>query len=82
VKVRSISIKTDPAAAGPRAIKLFTNRPALGFEDVESAAEPDASQILELDEKTVREGTRVPLRYVRFQRVNSLHVDASSWSLS
>jgi len=56
VKVRSISIKADPATAGPKAIKLFTNKPALGFEDVEDAMEPAASQILELDEKSCRGG--------------------------
>ena len=72
MRVRSISIKADPVPAGPKAIKLFTNRTSLGFEDVEEAADP--VQILELDEKTVREGNRVPLRYVRFQSVNSLHV--------
>ena len=58
----------------PKNIKLFVNRPSLGFEDVEDASEPEAAQVLELSNEDVKEGNRIVLRFVRFQTVNSLHV--------
>ncbi|KAF8344336.1 PITH domain-containing protein [Cantharellus anzutake] len=78
VRVRAISIRTDPPSSGPKKIKLFINRPALGFEDVEDAEEPEASQIIELSDEIVDKGSKIPLRYVRFQSVNSLHIFVSS----
>jgi hypothetical protein len=56
---------------------LLVNRPSLGFEDVEDASEPDVAQVLELSKAEAEEGRRIPLRYVRFQSVNSLHVSHS-----
>jgi hypothetical protein len=58
----------------PKAIKLLINRPSLGFEDVYDAGEPEVSQILQLSPEDVEDGNRIPLRFVRFQVVNSLHV--------
>jgi len=55
-------------------IKLLTNRPALGFEDVESQSEPAVDQVIEVSEDTVKDGKHIPLRFVRFQTVNTLHV--------
>jgi hypothetical protein len=52
----------------------LVNHPSIGFEDVEDAVEPEAAQILELSEAQVKNGEKVPLRFVRFQNVNSLHV--------
>lgn len=54
----------------------MTNKPSLSFDDVEDGA--SVLQELELSADDVREGRRVPLRFVRFQSVNSLHVRASS----
>jgi hypothetical protein len=56
----------------PRKIKLFSNRPHnLGFEEAEDMT---ATQIIELTEKDWnKEGTAsIPLRYVKFQNINSL----------
>lgn len=78
VRVRSISIQTKEPLSGPKKIKLFINKPSLGFEDVEDAEEPEASQIVELAEDVVKDGKRIPLRFVRFQSVNSLHIFVSS----
>ncbi|KAH9951435.1 DUF1000-domain-containing protein [Amylocystis lapponica] len=72
VRVRSIVLQAADAAAAPRTIKLLINRPALGFEDVDGDA--DVAQTIELGAEQVRDGARVPLRYVRFQAVNSLHI--------
>lgn len=73
--MRSIIIKssTNPEQA-PKTIKLFINKPSLGFEDVEDATESEAAQIIELTDEQVKEGKPIPLRYVRFQAVTSLHV--------
>lgn len=51
---------------------MFINKPSIGFEDVES--DEDASQILSLAEGDLKDGKRIPLKFVRFQSVNSLHV--------
>jgi len=74
VFVRSF-LQSRNAEQAPKEIKLFINRPSLGFEDVEDASEPDAAQVLELSrEDVVEEGKRIFLRFVRFQSVNSLHI--------
>lgn len=79
VRVRSLIIKSsgNPEQA-PKLIKLFINKPALGFEDVEEAEEPEAAQVIELTEEQVKNGLPIPLRYVRFQAVSSLHVSQVS----
>ncbi|THG99051.1 hypothetical protein EW026_g3232 [Hermanssonia centrifuga] len=78
VRIRSIVIKSSVAAQRPRLIKLFINRPSLGFDDVQDSQEPDAAQVLELTEEQVLEGKRIPLRFVRFQNVGSLHIFVAS----
>lgn len=74
VRIRSILVKGSVADQQPRLIKLFINRPTLGFSDAEDAKEPEAAQIIELTAEQVAQGRRIPLRFVRFQNVNSLHV--------
>ncbi|KZP29991.1 DUF1000-domain-containing protein [Athelia psychrophila] len=78
VRVRSITIKSNDAGRAPQTIKLFTNRPVLGFEDVEDASEPEAAQIIDLSSDDVKEGKPITLRFVRFQAVNSLHIFVQS----
>ncbi|KAI0340138.1 DUF1000-domain-containing protein [Trametopsis cervina] len=58
----------------PRTIKLFINRPSLGFDDVQDAEEPNAAQIIELTDDQVEQGKKIPLRFVRFQNVASVHI--------
>ena len=72
--MKSICIRTSSVAQAPKKIKLFTNRQAIGFEDVEDAQEPDAAQVLELSEEEVSEGRPIKLKFVRFQSLESLHV--------
>jgi hypothetical protein len=72
--VRGISIKTEKGKAAPKLIKIVTNKPNIGFGDVEDAEEHQVSQIFELDEETVTTGKRIPLRFVKFQSVQSIHV--------
>jgi hypothetical protein len=55
-------------------IKLLINRPSIGFEDVENASDKEVAQILELKLADIQSEQPIPLRFVRFQKVNSLHV--------
>ncbi|KAJ3476514.1 hypothetical protein NLI96_g11099 [Meripilus lineatus] len=78
VKIRSFTIQTSQASQAPLKVKLFINRPSLGFEDVEDAEEPEAAQVFELSEAQSKEGKKIALRFVRFQSVNSLHIFVAS----
>ena len=74
MKVRAIALQTANAAQAPKTIRLLINRPSVSFEDAE---EPQAVvQEFELSEEDVREGRRLPLRFVRFQSITSLDVSA------
>lgn len=72
--MRSIVIGTSDVKQAPKLLKLLVNRPAVGFEDVENADEPEVAQVLEVSEQDATEGKPVALRFVRFQAVNCLHV--------
>ncbi|KAJ7074426.1 DUF1000-domain-containing protein, partial [Mycena amicta] len=77
VRIRSIIFKAQDRdqAQQPRSIKLFVNRISVGFED---AAADDAAQTFELSPEDLLDGRAIPLRYVRFQSVNSLHIFIAS----
>ncbi len=74
MRVKSISFRTDAAVKdnAPKDVHLFINKPSLGFEDVED--ESAVVQTLHLTAEDVSKGTVIPLRYVKFQNVHSLHV--------
>ncbi|KAI0710409.1 PITH domain-containing protein [Cerioporus squamosus] len=72
VKIRSISIQSKNVEQGPKTIRLYINRPSLTFSDVEDGGE--CLQEIELTEEDVAEGKKIPLRFVRFQSVTSLHI--------
>ena len=76
MKIRAIALQTANAAQGPKLIRLLINRPSVSFEDAEE--QQAVVQEIELSEEDVREGKKVPLRFVRFQSINSLHVSAFS----
>lgn len=73
----TIQTSAEHLSQAPKTLKLFINRPSIGFEDVEDADESETAQTLELSEEDVREGKPVTLRYVRFQNVHSIHVRVS-----
>lgn len=58
----------------PRTIKLFSNKPHnLGFDEAEDMASTQTIELTETDWNAL--GTaNIPLRYVRFQNINSLVV--------
>jgi PITH domain len=74
--VRGISIKCSQDSQAPKLIKIAVNNPNIGFDEVQDAEEPQVAQIIELDAETVTSGNVIPLRFVRFQSVLSLHVSA------
>ncbi|KAL0564844.1 hypothetical protein V5O48_017194 [Marasmius crinis-equi] len=74
VRVKAVVIKSSEASKAPKTIKLAVNRPSIGFEDVQDAEEPAVAQIIHLTEEDVASGKPIPLRYVRFQGVNILHI--------
>jgi len=78
VKVKSIVLHTAGPQEGPNLIKLFVNRTAIDFEDVQDAEEPEVAQVLEVPKDSVKEGRPIDLRFVRFQSVNSLHIFVKS----
>ncbi|KAL3937985.1 MAG: hypothetical protein SGBAC_007006 [Bacillariaceae sp.] len=54
----------------PTIVKLYINRPNLGFEDIDDV---DETQALELTVEDLREGADpILLKFVKFQRVSSL----------
>ncbi|KAG8910664.1 hypothetical protein FRC01_006203 [Tulasnella sp. 417] len=78
VRIRSIVIHTKEAAKGPKDIKIDINKPSIGFDDIEDAKEPAVVQEIAVPEDFVAEGKHVHLRFVRLQRVNSLHIFVGS----
>ena len=73
VRIRSIVLHSANPQQGPKTIKLLVNRPAIDFEDVQD--DEEVAQVLEVPEDTSQP---IPLRYVRFQSVNSLHVSTTA----
>ncbi|OWZ47940.1 thioredoxin [Cryptococcus neoformans c45] len=71
VKLKAISIFSgiSPSQA-PKTVKLFINQPNMDFDDAENEA---PAQELILTPEQVK-GDRIPLRFVRFQNVRSLHI--------
>jgi len=78
VRVRSILIYSANPGSGPKDVKLMINKPTLGFDDCEDAQEPDVAQVVQFSEDSLREGSRVNLRFVRFQNVKVLSIFVGS----
>ena len=71
IKVHSLILQHGERDYAPSSLKLFVNRPNVGFDEAES--EPGTQQ-LQLDEADVLEGKPIALKYVLFQKVQSLTV--------
>ncbi|GJP43204.1 hypothetical protein CLOM_g5340 [Closterium sp. NIES-68] len=70
VKLHSIVIK-GPEEEGPKCIKLFANRPNMGFSNVSDIPPSDT---INLTADQVQEEKATPLKYVKFQNVRSLTI--------
>ena len=77
VRIKALSVRSHEPSQGPFVVKILVNRPSIGFEDVQDAQEPEVAQVVQLSEEDVRVGKQIPLRFVRFQSVNSVHVSIS-----
>jgi len=77
LRLRALRFKTNPdhLAHAPKALKLFINRPTIGFDDAENDA---ATQEIELSKDQASGAEAVQLRFVLFQRVQSLQIFVSS----
>ncbi|TMW69074.1 hypothetical protein Poli38472_001230 [Pythium oligandrum] len=73
VKLASIRIGAPAGETAPRLVKLYTNRPNLGFSD---ASDIEPTQTLEFEDPDALAGAGrdVELRFVKFQRVSSLTI--------
>ncbi|GFR46748.1 hypothetical protein Agub_g8373 [Astrephomene gubernaculifera] len=71
VKLQGIVIKATDEAKAPKTVKLYTNRPHMGFSDVSSV--PCAQQ-LDLSPAQVAQGATLPLKLVKFTNVEVLSV--------
>lgn len=69
VKVHSFVMKAPTDGSGPRQIKLYVNRPTMGFSDVDNLT---SAQDLVLDEAQLSGEQAIVLKYVKFQNVNVL----------
>ena len=69
VKLHSILVNGPSDGRAPAKIKLFANRIGLGFDDCESGA---AEQTLEFEAGDERFDTRMELKFVKFQQVETL----------
>lgn len=70
VKVFSIRITAPEGETCPTSVKIFANKPSMGFDEAESTA---PTQEIELKMSDLVEGIEIPLRFVRFQNINQLY---------
>eukprot|EP01138_Halocafeteria_seosinensis_P011407 gb/GECG01011651.1/.p1 GENE.gb/GECG01011651.1/~~gb/GECG01011651.1/.p1 ORF type:complete len:183 (+),score=36.76 gb/GECG01011651.1/:1-549(+) len=72
VRLRAIKVEAPEGKPRPAAMKVFVNKPTVGFEEVED--EP-ATQSFDLhDANLTREGKSLETRFTKFQQVTSLHL--------
>ncbi|TYZ65665.1 hypothetical protein PybrP1_007036 [[Pythium] brassicae (nom. inval.)] len=69
VKLHSINIVAPVGESAPRVLKLFANRSSLGFSD---AGDIEPTQTIELTDDDLDPSKEVELRFVKFQRVQSI----------
>jgi len=69
VKLHSLSVLAVDGDRAPKTLKIFTNKHAMDFQSAESTP---AVQELDLSADDVEKGTLIPLKFVKFQSVNSV----------
>ncbi|XP_029692995.1 thioredoxin-like protein 1 isoform X2 [Takifugu rubripes] len=70
VKLFSMKLQSSDFAQAPKVVKVFINLPrSMSFDDAERS---EATQVLDLAEEDYKEDGLVPLRYVKFQNVQSV----------
>jgi len=69
VKLFAVSVRGADPESAPTAVKLFSNKPHIGFQEAEDEQPTEA---LNFAPRDVEEGTQKPVRFVKFQNVSSL----------
>ncbi|KAM9322079.1 thioredoxin-like protein 1 [Pholidichthys leucotaenia] len=70
VKLFSMKLQSSDFAQAPKVVKVFINLPqSMGFDDAERS---EPTQFLELSEEDYKDDGLIPLRYVKFQNVQSV----------
>uniref|UniRef100_A0A3Q3NKT2 Thioredoxin-like 1 n=1 Tax=Mastacembelus armatus TaxID=205130 RepID=A0A3Q3NKT2_9TELE len=70
VKLFSMKLQALDFAQAPKVVKVFINLPrSMSFDDAERS---EATQTLELSEEDYKDDGLIPLRYVKFQNVQSV----------
>ncbi|XP_062984286.1 thioredoxin-like protein 1 isoform X1 [Elgaria multicarinata webbii] len=70
VKLYSMKFQGPDNGQGPKYVKMFINLPrSMDFEEAERS---EPTQALELSPDDIKEDSIIPLRYVKFQNVNSV----------
>jgi hypothetical protein len=69
VKLHSLKLVAASKAHAPKSIKLYVNRPILGFDEVDSV---EPTQTLDLTEEDYADDKLIPLRFVKWQSVSSV----------
>ncbi|XP_038845559.1 thioredoxin-like protein 1 [Salvelinus namaycush] len=70
VKLFSMKLLSSDFAQAPKCVKIFINLPrSMDFDDAERS---EATQTLDLAEEDFKDDGLIPLRYVKFQNVQSV----------
>ncbi|KXZ54107.1 hypothetical protein GPECTOR_5g21 [Gonium pectorale] len=75
VRLQGIVIKAVEEAKAPKRIKLYANRPHMGFSDTGSVP---CAQELELTPAQLAKGEQLPLKLVKFNNVDVLSIFVES----
>ena len=71
VKLQGLVVSAPATGNAPKTVKLFANRPSMGFDEASSEA---ATQTIELTPEELAKGEVIPLKLVKFQNVRSLTI--------
>lgn len=72
VRVASVTVRAPAGDAAPRTLRLFVDRPSLGFAEAES--DPAAQEVELAPADVADDGAPVALRAAKFSRVTQLAV--------
>jgi len=69
--VPSTSGITPDSCSGVKTVKIFINQPSYTFDDCKSCP---PTQVLEFNEKQIKDGVSLPVKFVKFQNVDSITI--------
>lgn len=71
MRIHAIVVKAEDDGHAPKSVKLYVNRPHMGFSDTSSVP---CAQELELTAAQLAKGDPIPLKLVKFNNVDVLSV--------